>query len=82
MSKRNSYLDPDIKKKPQRQRSVLEWKDRTTKNLQKKISAFKRYTEDDDGLDDNDADADASAGAGNAFGGREEKKQAKKKTKK
>jgi hypothetical protein len=73
MSRRNSYLDPDIKKKPQRQRSVLDRKDRTTTNLQKKISALKRYDQDDDGFDDHDADADASAGAGKAFGGREEK---------
>jgi hypothetical protein len=51
------------------------------KNLQKKISALKRNANKEaDGSDDDDADA--NAGAGNAFGGREEKKQAKKRSKK
>jgi hypothetical protein len=74
--------DPNIIKKPQRQRPILDRKDRKIKNLQKRISALKRNAENDDGSDEDDADANASPGAGNAFGGREEKKQAKKKTKK
>ena len=74
--------DPAIKKKPHKQKAVLYKKDRKIKSLQKKISALKRSAETDDGFDDDDADAHASAGAGDAFGGREEKKQAKKKTKK
>jgi hypothetical protein len=73
--------DQDIKK-PQRQRSVSDRRDRKIKYLLKKILAVKRNAENDDGFDDDDADANASPGAGNAFGGREEKKQAKKKTKK
>jgi hypothetical protein len=72
--------DQDIKK-PQRQRSVSDRKDRKIKYL-KKILALKRNAENDGGFDDDDADANASPGAGNAFGGREEKTQAKKKTKK
>jgi hypothetical protein len=35
MSRRSPYLDPDFKKKPQRQRSVLDKKDRTTKDIKK-----------------------------------------------
>jgi hypothetical protein len=73
--------DPRIKKKSQKQKSVSNRKDRKIKNLQKKISALKRKAGDDNASDDDDADASAGASAGNAFGGREEKKQAKKKTK-
>jgi 3-methyladenine DNA glycosylase/8-oxoguanine DNA glycosylase len=73
--------DPTIKKKSQKQKSVSNRKDRKIKNLQKKISALKRKAGDDNASDDDDADASAGASAGNAFGGREEKKQAKKKTK-
>jgi hypothetical protein len=36
MSRRNAFLDPDIKKKPRMQRSVLDKEDRTTKKSQKK----------------------------------------------
>jgi hypothetical protein len=43
---------------------------------------LKRHADIDDGSDGDDADADVSAGAGDAFGGREEKKQAKKRNKK
>jgi hypothetical protein len=74
--------DLDIKKKPQRQRPVLDRKGRKIKNLQKKISTFKRNAKNDDASDDDDADTNANPGAVNAFGGSEEKKQAKKKTKK
>jgi hypothetical protein len=62
----------------------LDRRDRKIKNLQKKISVLKRNAnkeaEDEDGSDDDDADA--NAGAGSAFGGREEKMQAKKRSKK
>jgi hypothetical protein len=75
--------DPEIKKS-QRQKAVLDRRDQKIKNLQKKISALKRNAnkeaEDDDGSDDDDAHA--ITGAGNAFSGREEKKQAKKRRKK
>jgi hypothetical protein len=68
----------------QKQKSVLDRRDLKIKNRQKKISALKRNAneeaEDDDGSDDDNADA--NAGAGNAFGGRVEKKQAKKRSKK
>jgi hypothetical protein len=57
----------------------LDKRDRKIKSLQKKISSLKRHADNDDGGDD--ADADASAGAGDAFDGREEKKQAKKRSK-
>jgi hypothetical protein len=35
------YKDPEIKKKSQKQKSVLDKRDRTNKNLQKKVSALK-----------------------------------------
>jgi hypothetical protein len=76
-----------IKKKLQQQNTANpDKKNRIIKNLKKKISALKRKVgkggDDDDGSDDEADDAvHTSAGAGNAFGGREEKKQAKKKTK-
>jgi uncharacterized protein (DUF342 family) len=76
--------DPEIKKKCQRQKSVLDRRDRNIKNLQKKVSALKRNAnkeaEDDDDSDDDVANANASAG--DAFCGREEKKQDKKRSKK
>jgi hypothetical protein len=69
--------DPEFKKKSQRQKSVLDRRDRNIKNLQKKVSSLKRNAnkeaEDDDDSDDDVANANASAG--DAFGGREEKKQ-------
>jgi hypothetical protein len=73
--------DPEIKKKSQMQKSVLNRRDRKIKNLQKKVSAPKRngnkQAEDDD--DSNDDDANASAR--DAFGGREEMNQAEKRIK-
>jgi hypothetical protein len=75
-----SDKDPEIKKKSQRQKSVLDRRDRKIKNLQKKVSALKwhanKEAEDDDDSDNDDVDASA----GSAFGGREEKKQAKKRS--
>jgi hypothetical protein len=72
---------PEIKKS-QKQKSVLDRKDRKIKNLQKKVSALKRHAnkeaEDDDDSDNDDVDANA----GSAFGGREKKKHAKKRSKK
>jgi hypothetical protein len=63
--------NPEIKKRSQNQKSVLNKKDRKIKNLQKKISALKRHAnkeaEEDDGSDDDDANA--STNASNAFGG-------------
>jgi hypothetical protein len=56
-------------KKPQRQKSVLDKRDRKIKNLQKKVSALKRSA--------NQIVEDESA-----FGGREKKKLAKKRIKK
>jgi hypothetical protein len=74
--------DPEIKRKSQKQKSVLDRRDRKIKNLQKKVSALKRQAtkagEDNDDSDNDDVDANA----GSAFGGREEKKQAKKRNKK
>jgi hypothetical protein len=53
--------DPEVKKKSQRQKSVLDRRDRKIKNLQKKVSALKRNAikaaEDDDDSDDDDANA-------------------------
>jgi uncharacterized protein (DUF342 family) len=71
--------DPEIKKRSQKHKSVLDRSDRKIKSLQKKISALKRNAskEAEDDIDD----ADANAGAGNAFGGREEKKRVKNKSK-
>jgi hypothetical protein len=75
---------PEIMKKSQRQKSVLDRRDRKIESLLKKISALKcnaiKEAEDDDDSDDDDTNANASAG--NAFGGREEKKQAKERSKK
>jgi hypothetical protein len=53
-----------------------------SKNLQKKISVLKRYANKEAEDDDDSDDDDANASAGDAFGGREEKKQAKKRSKK
>jgi lysyl-tRNA synthetase class I len=74
--------DPEIKKKSQKQKSALDRRDRKIKNLQKKVSALQRQaTKEAEDDDDSDND-DAYANAGSAFGGREEKKQAKKRNKK
>jgi hypothetical protein len=76
--------DPDIKKKSQRQKSVLDRRDRKIKNRQEKVSALKHNPnkEADEDNDSDDDDANFNASAGDAFGGREEKKQAKKRRKK
>ena len=66
--------DPEVKKRPQKRKSVSDRKDLKIKKLQKKISSLKRNAnngaEDDDGSDDDDTDVHAGAAAGNAFGGR------------
>jgi hypothetical protein len=72
--------NPDIKKKPQRQKSLLDKRDRKIKNLQKKVSALKRSANQE--AEDESDNEDPNTSAGDAFGGREEKKQAKKRTKK
>ena len=52
--------DPEIKKRPQKRKSVSDEKDLKIKKLQKKISSLKRnankWAEDDDGSDDDDTD--------------------------
>jgi hypothetical protein len=70
----------DIKKKSQRQKSVFDRRDRKIKNLQKKVSALKRNANQE--TEDDSDDDDPNTSAGDAFGGREEKKQAKKRIKK
>jgi hypothetical protein len=72
--------NPDIKKKPHRQKALLDRRDSKIKNLQKKVSALKRST--NQVVEDESDDEDAYTSAGDAFGGREEKKQAKKRIKK
>jgi hypothetical protein len=59
-------------KKPQRQKSVLDKRDRKIKNLQKKISALKRSANQID--EDESDDEDPNTSAGDAIGGREERK--------
>jgi hypothetical protein len=66
--------------KPQRQKSVMDKRDRKIKNLQKKASALKRSANQI--LEDESDDEDPNTSAGDAFGGREEKKLAKKRIKK
>jgi hypothetical protein len=70
----------DIKKKPQRQKSLLDKRDRKIKNLQKKVSALKRSANQE--AEDESDDEDPNTSAGDAFGGGEEKKQAKKRIRK
>jgi hypothetical protein len=72
--------DPEIKS--QRQKSVLDRRDRKIKNLQKKVSAMKRNTNKEAEDDDDSDNDDANASAGDAFDGREEKKEVKKRNKK
>jgi hypothetical protein len=72
--------NPGIKKKPQRQKSLLDRRDRKIKNLQKKVSALKRSANQE--VEDESDDEDPNTSAGDAFGGHEEKKQAKKRIKK
>jgi hypothetical protein len=72
--------NPEIKKKSQRQKSVLDRRDRKIKNLQKSVSALKRNANKE--AEDDSDDDDPNTSAGDAFGGREEKKQAKKWSKK
>jgi hypothetical protein len=72
--------NPDNKKKPQRQKSLLDRRDRKIKNLKKKVSALKRIANQE--ADDKYDDEDPNTSAGDAFGGRKEKKQAKKRKKK
>jgi hypothetical protein len=72
--------NPDIKNKSQRQKSVWDRRDRKISNLQKKVSALKRSANQE--ADDDSDDENPNTSAGDAIGGREEKKQAKERTKK
>jgi hypothetical protein len=72
--------NPNIMKKPQRQKSVLDKRDRKIKNLQKKVSALKRSANQI--VEDESDDEDLNTSAGDAIGGREKKKLAKKRIKK
>jgi hypothetical protein len=58
----------------------LDRRDRKIKNLQKKVSALKRSA--NQVVEDKSDDEYPNTSAGDAFGGREEKKQAKKRIKK